>query len=479
MRTLRGRLILSHILPLLLITPLVGIILIYLVETQVLLGDMSTELAQIAASTAELAGTQPNILTNPAEAERFLATLGSWQQIQITLLDRQGNLLASTEILNSDQIGQRLDSSNLPSVLAGELPVHVTYNLTLQADVIEVLAPVVSPNEEVLGVVRLSRQLSDVQAQFLQLRFLILAVLGIQLLVGIIIGLALALNLGGSLRRVTEAIYGVASGRQWKTLPEQGPEEMRRLLRAFNNLIERLQMLEEARRHLLANLVHEIGRPIGALQSSIEALRSGADQDPELRHELLEGMNEQTRRLNPLLDNLSELHGQVLGTFELNCQQTDLNEWLPRTISPWREVAHAKGLHWQMDLASSLPQLEIDQDRLAQVLGNLLSNAIKYSSEGTISVAARPQDDGVTIVVSDTGLGIAADEQARIFEPFYRSERDKRFPQGMGLGLSIARDLVVAHGGRLDVDSTPGQGSQFTIWLPQRVTPAKLADGNS
>jgi len=232
-------------------------------------------------------------------------------------------------------------------------------------------------------------------------------------------------------------------------------------------------------RRLLANLVHEIGRPIGALQSSIEALRSGADQDPELRHELLEGMNEQTRRLNPLLDNLSELHGQVLGTFELNCQQTDLNEWLPRTISPWREVAHAKGLHWQMDLASSLPQLEIDQDRLAQVLGNLLSNAIKYSSEGTISVAARPQDDGVTIVVSDTGLGIAADEQARIFEPFYRSERDKRFPQGMGLGLSIARDLVVAHGGRLDVDSTPGQGSQFTIWLPQRVTPAKLAAGNS
>ena len=330
-----------------------------------------------------------------------------------------------------------------------------------------------------MGVVRLSRQLSEVQRQFLELRSLILAVLGLELVVGIMIGLVLALNLEGSLRRVTTAIYGLASGRQWKTLPEQGPAEIRLLLRAFNTLIERLQMLEEARRHLLANLVHEIGRPIGALQSSIEALRSGADQDPELRRELLEGMHEQTRRLSPLLDNLSELHGQVLGAFELSCQETDLNEWLPHTISPWREAAHAKGLHWHLDLAGTLPHLEIDQDRLAQVLGNLLSNAIKYSSEGTISIEARPHDDGVIIVVSDTGLGIAADEQAHIFEPFYRSQRDKRFPQGMGLGLSIARDLVVAHGGRLEVDSTPGQGSHFTVWLPRQVAPAKLTGGNS
>jgi two-component system NtrC family sensor kinase len=81
-------------------------------------------------------------------------------------------------------------------------------------------------------------------------------------------------------------------------------------------------------------------------------------------------------------------------------------------------------------------------------------------------VKARVVDDGISIVVSDTGIGIAAAEQERIFEPFYRSNRDRRFPQGMGLGLSIARDLVVAHGGRLTVDSQPGQGSRFSIWLP-------------
>jgi signal transduction histidine kinase len=474
MRTLRSRLILSHILPLLLITPLIGIVLIYLVETQVLLSNLSNELAEIATSTAELAGNQPNTLASPADAQRFLTQISTQGRLQIMLLDRQGNLLASTEIENAGQIGQPLELADFPSALAGGRPTQVTYNLTLQAEVIEVLAPVVAANEEIVGVVRLSRQLSDVHDQFLTLRYLIMGVLAVALLFGVIIGLILALNLERPLRQLSEAFYGVASGRQWKTLPEHGPEEIQLLVRAFNTLVERLRVLEEARRHLLANLVHEIGRPVGALQAAIEALLSGAEQDPGLRHELLEGMHEQTKRLQPLLDNLAELYSQVLGTFELNVQSLNLNNWLHRTVSPWREAALAKGLHWQIDIPDTLPEIEIDPDRLAQVLGNLLSNAIKYTPEGTISVEARPQDEGIAIVVSDTGLGITLDEQAQIFEPFYRSQRNKRFPQGMGLGLSIARDLVVAHGGSLTVESTSEQGSRFIIWLPRQVSPVEF-----
>jgi signal transduction histidine kinase len=104
---------------------------------------------------------------------------------------------------------------------------------------------------------------------------------------------------------------------------------------------------------------------------------------------------------------------------------------------------------------------------LGQALGNLLSNAIKYTPPGaTVSVDAGVDGEMFWIQVGDTGPGIAPEEQARIFDPFYRSQPGQRFPQGMGLGLSIARDVVVAHGGRLELDSAPGLGSRFTVYLP-------------
>lgn len=467
MRTLRSRLILSHVLPLLLIAPLIGLALVYLVETQILLSTVSNELAVQAAQTARLAGNQSSIWDNPAAAQRFLAAMTVQRHLQITLHDPEGTLLAASESISTGESpGQPPDLSGLTTALAGHSSVQVTYSMNLQAKSIEVLAPVVNPDQEILGVVHLSRQLADMSDQFVRLRTLILGLTAVEILVGGIIGLVLALGLERSLRQVTGAIYGIASGRRWQTLPEQGPAEIRLLLRAFNSLIDRLRTLEESRRDLLANLVHEIGRPLGAMQSAIQALLSGAEADPDLRQELLTGMDEQTKRLQPLLDNLAQLHGQLLNTWELHSQAIDLREWLPRTVGPWREAAHTKGLHWQLDVSAILPVIEVDPDRLAQVLGNLLSNAVKYTAAGTISVTAKTEDERVVIVVSDTGPGIAVDEQERIFEPFYRSQRDKRFPQGMGLGLSIARELITAHGGRLELDSSPGQGSRFIITLP-------------
>jgi two-component system sensor histidine kinase BaeS len=471
MRTLRGRLVLSHILPLLLIIPIVGFALAYLLETQVLLAAFSDELAQHGALTADFARDQPAIWSDASEAQRFVTLFSIRSRSKVMLFDAQGHLLASSEPGYSELLGQSLDLPNLPKALAGEQQVQVAYTREVQAEVVQVLIPVVGPNREIMGVVRLSHYLSDVQGQLVRLRYLIAAVLGAEFLLAVIVGLALALNLGRSLQRVTDAISGVASGREWKALPEEGPEEIRTLLRAFNTLLERLRVLEESRQRLLANLVHELGRPLGALQSGLQALLSGAEQDPELRRELLEGMDTQVQRLHPLLDSLTDLHGQVLGTLELNRQPVALDDWLRRIVSPWRQAAHDQGLHWSTDIPDSLPVLEIDPDRLAQALGNLLSNAVKYTPEGTISVEASVQDRAVAITVRDTGIGIAPSEQEQIFEPFYRSQRDKRFPQGMGLGLSIARDLVLAHGGRLEVESTPDKGSRFTIWLPQTIAP--------
>jgi signal transduction histidine kinase len=467
MKTLRSRLILSHILPVLIVLPVLGIALTYIIETQVVLASLTSELEQQAAVAATAAATQPDLWQNSQQAQIFVTRFSAANQTQINLIDPTGALIASANPADADKIGQLLNSPNLQVALAGSNTVQANYTLNLQAEVIEVLIPVTGANRQVVGVVRLARDLSTVYDRFVNLRYLTAFTMLVALLLAGGLGLLLALNLEKSLSRVAQAIYNISTGHEWTTLPEQGPAEVRLLLRAFNNLIERLRGLEEARRRLLANLVHEVGRPVGAVKSAVHALLNGADEEPALRRDLLTGMEAEIDRLQPLLENLANLHSQVLGTLELQRHPIDLSDWLPKTVIPWREAAHEKGLHWEMDIPPSLPMLNLDPDRMAQVLGNLLSNAIKYTpAGGSVTVSAGVTLTEVWVTVADTGIGISPNEQTHVLEPFYRTHPGRRFPQGMGLGLTIAHELTTAHGGRLDLSSSPKKGSQFTIRLP-------------
>lgn len=471
LRTLRGRFILSHVLPLLVIVPLMGIALVYVLETRILLPSIVDELTGDAALIAEITSYDPETWHEPARAQAVLDRLGSMLTVRVMFLDPTGQLLASSDPLDGERLDQVLARPDLAKVQAGEISVHTEYSSRLHSEVADVWAPAIGSDGQVIGVIRLTHRLATVYEDFVRLRYLIAGVLATGLLLGSGVGLVLALNLERPLQRVTEAVFQLASGQRLTSLPERGPTETRRLLRAVNTLAERLRGLEEARRKLLANLVHELGRPLGALSSTIHALRSGAGEDAELRDELLTGMAMETQHLQRLLDDLAQLHEQVLGILELDRQPISLSKWLPPTLAAWREAAFDKGVEWQTAIATDLPTLEVDPDRLGQCLGNLISNAIKYTPPaGTVTVAAGTTDDMAWVKVQDTGPGISLEKQEHIFTPFYRGQSNGRFAQGMGLGLSIARDLLVAHGGRLAVESTPGEGTTFTCWLPLKAT---------
>ena len=466
-KTMRGRFILSHVLPLLIVVPLVGIALVYVLETQVLLQNLSTELTGQALLVSEIANSWEDVWTNPARAQELATIVHSHIEARVMLLDNEGRMLSSSDSADADLLGQPLQLTGWAEARAGQVNVHTVYSRRLHHEIVDVLVPVIGLDGQMMGVVRLSHQLTGVYERFLRLRYLIAGVLLAGLLLGAATGWVLALNMERPLAQVTLALDQLIEGERLSPLPEQGPREIQLLAHSVNSLVERLRGLEEARRQLLANLVHELGRPLGALRSAIQALLGGADKDEELRQDLLTGMEDETDRLRRLLDDLAGLHDQVLGMLELDRRTMALNEWLAYTLSPWREAAQDKGLRWQVAIPPSLPVLKADPDRLGQALGNLLSNAIKYTPAGeTVTVDAGVEDEMIWIRVSDTGPGIAPEEQERVFEPFYRNSVGRRFPQGMGLGLSISRDVVTAHGGRLDLDSAPGLGSRFTIFLP-------------
>ncbi|MDD5370252.1 MAG: HAMP domain-containing sensor histidine kinase [Anaerolineaceae bacterium] len=466
MRTLRSRLILSHILPILIILPIMGIGLISLLRAQVLLSTLSSEMTQQAVLVASFAGNYNEIWYDPGRAEAFIADVSPSLMAQITLMDSTGRILVSSNPADSGKIGQ---PANIPvaSTDLAHPQMSIIYSRVHPDEISDVYVPVVRPLQGIIGYVRLSNPFASIDASFQSLRQLIFLVMGAGLLAGIILGLVLAIQLERPLQKTVQAVYGLANGQRTAPLPEQGPLEVRTLAKAFNTLVGRLQTMEDGRRQLLANLVHELGRPIGALQSAVQALLGGADQDSALRTELLQGMGDELGRLKGLLNDLAHLHDQVLGTLELSLQPVTLEEWLPRVLAPWREAAQEKKQSWQMTIAPGLPNVEVDPDRFAQALGNLASNAVHYTPlGGTIQVEVDHIAGEVVFTISDSGPGVAPEEKAKIFTAFYRGKAARRFSDGMGLGLSIARDVVDAHGGELSVESIPGQGSRFIIRLP-------------
>lgn len=466
MRKLRTRLIFSHILPLLVVLPIVGVVLTYLLETQVLLAGLSNELERQALLVAELADNYPQIWFDPLQARIFTARVDPYVSAQMTLITAEGVVLASTDPDLQASIGRQISVPGFAEVLRTGAILRIDYGQRRGTGAADVLVPVIGRNR-VLGVIRLTDPLSNVYARFPRARTFIFSVLAVGLLGGLGVGLLLAFDLERPLVRSTEAILRMAQGQRLEQLPEQGPSEYRLLVRAFNALTIQLQSLEKARQRLLANLVHEIGRPLGALRSAIQALSAGAGEDAALRAELLSGMDAEVTRMRHLLDDLTQLYGQALGPLELDRVPTEIGPWLRQTLIPWREAALSKDLRWQTAIAASLPTLHIDPDRMAQALGNILSNAIKYTPPGgEITITAEVVAEMLHLAVRDTGPGIPLEEQSRIFEAFYRGPSSRRFPQGMGLGLTIARDLVTAHGGHIEVQSAPGKGSCFTIHLP-------------
>jgi two-component system, OmpR family, sensor histidine kinase BaeS len=467
-RSLRARLVLSHILPLIVVVPLMSLALAYLLETRFLLPKLAEDLLDDARLLTQVTRADYLVYGDQANIQLVLLRLALNPQVRLVYLQPDGKVIYSNDPDFLARAGQKIDVPGLERAQAGEEVVSTNYSLLTGSQYsIHVLAPVIINGNQPVGILWMTYYEASLTRLFEQIRLLtILAVIG-GLLVGTLLGSVLAFNIGRPIRRVTQAIHSLAEGERSEVLLEQGPDEIRDLVRQVNVLVTRLHSLEQARRQLLANLVHELGRPLGALRSAIQALARGAGEDPQLLQDLTTGMDEETARLQDILNDLAHLHDQVLGSLELKREPVALSDWLPRVLLSWGEAAAEKRLIWQIDIPDNLPAAQIDQVRFAQVIGNLASNAVKFTPPGgEVHISAGQNDGELWICVRDTGPGIPVVEQEKIFQPFFQGSQGRRLRDGMGLGLSIAHDLISAHEGRISIESAPGEGSTFTVWVP-------------
>lgn len=460
-RSLRNRLILSHILPALIIIPLMGVTTVYVLETRFLLPKVYSDLIKDARLMAEVTRNQPVFWQNNQLAQGVVDGFNPYLSGRVSLVNLDGRLLASSDTSDSGTSTQLVELPDLSNVGHGEVV------LLQNGPVAEVFAPAFDLNGKRIGIIRMTTQLVSVSNQIYQLRYLLELVLLFSVLAGIGLGSYLAFTINRPIQTVTRSIQSLADGNWQEHIQEQGPNETRLLAQEVNTLVDRLNSLEKARRQLLANMVHELGRPLGGIRSAIHALLNGADKNPQLAHELLNGLDGETARLKRLVEDLAGLHDIVLGKLELNRVQVNLKEWLAGTVSTWEAAAREKGLDWDVESPAESHIVLMDSDRMSQALGNLLSNAVKFTpSGGRVSTTLKIGPDQLILVVADSGVGIPVEEREQIFQPFYRGGHGRRIVQGMGLGLSIARDIAIAHGGGIELLTKDGPGSCFVLKIP-------------
>jgi signal transduction histidine kinase len=245
----------------------------------------------------------------------------------------------------------------------------------------------------------------------------------------------------------------------------RGKGEVGELAQAFDSMAADLEHAEQLRRNLVADVAHELRTPLSNIQGYLEAIR---DRVMKPNTATIRSLNEETALLSRLVDELQELSLAEAGELKLVYQAEDITELVKEAVIPWQPKMLAKEISLSLNLPDNLPMVSIDWQRVSQVLHNLLENAVAYTGRGgTINVSAIAEGDWVEICVSDTGEGIPAEDLPHIFERFYRVDKSRaRATGGSGLGLTIAKRLVEAHGGTITVRSELGKGSHFSFTLP-------------
>ncbi len=267
-------------------------------------------------------------------------------------------------------------------------------------------------------------------------------------------------------RELSAAATRLGAGDLSQRVEVRGRDEIANLGRTFNSMAEDLESAEQQRRSLMADVAHELRTPLSNIQGYLEAVRDGLLQPTP---DTIDTIHQQALHLTRLIEDLRLIALAEAGALRLELLPDSLEDTLRRSMEAVRPRAEARGIALSLEVAPGLPLVQMDRTRIAQVVGNLLENAITHTPEGgSVTAQAEATDAGIVrVAVADTGAGIPGPDVDRVFERFYRVDPSRaRSTGGAGLGLTIARQLVEAHGGSIRAESEAGAGSRFIFELP-------------
>jgi heavy metal sensor kinase len=444
--------------------------LVYVSLSGVLLGDIDSRLAGQAVEVANLIEHENNPDAVIATGRAVLPAIDIFSsQYFIQITDLAGRVA---------QVSPNLQGEYLP-VPAGDLPLSEAVAFTVDAGsgvhVRVVSSPIVLA-DQFFGTVQVAQSLAGMDDALRALRRVLLFGSGILLVLAALGGGVLARAALRPIHAITETARQITqTGDLEQRIPVADPnDEIGQLTETFNDMLSRLEQLFQAQQRLVADVSHELRTPLTTIQGNLDLLRRGATDDLELRAAALRAIGDETGRMRRLVNDLLLL-AQADAGLTLYKQPVEMDTLL---LEIYRQaLVMARGEVTVRLGAEDQALVMGDADRLRQLLLNLVDNALKYTpSDGDVTLTLSRSDGWVKVAVADTGIGMTPEDQARIFDRFYRSDPSRTRPGGSGLGLAIAQWVVQAHDGRIEVESTLGQGSKFTVWLPDASGHAPVSE---
>ncbi len=323
------------------------------------------------------------------------------------------------------------------------------------------------------GVLRLALPAADMQALDTQVQLIVWTLGFIVVVIVALVSLRIAGKITRPIQHIAETAAVITQGDLTARVEERGGDEIASLAAGINEMartlgadLERQRKLERVRTEFLGNVSHELRTPIFSIQGYLETLMDGAVDDPAVNREFLGKAHSHAERLNALLNDLIEISRIESGEMKMSFRWFPLNQFLEAVEEDMRPLADRKQIVLTTEYPA-VPDLRVwgDRERLKQVMANLIENAVKYTEAGgNVRVGVALEQDQASISVSDSGIGIPEEHHRRIFERFYRVDKDRsRDVGGTGLGLAIVKHIVEAHGGTISVSSEPAKGSVFTF----------------
>lgn len=456
------------------ITLLAGIVTrTYLIEKKI--GELTERIAALVhLLPSEIDQTPPALHRS---LTRFAQAMG----LRITLIDSAGTVILDSDVPfeRTPAVENHFSRPEVRDAVRGGTGTATRHSTAVNQDFLYVAQRVRIPEADgVLGrlrVVRVAARVGEVESMAAKEQLAII-LSGAVVLVGVIaVSVVLSRRIARPMVTIADAVERIRSGDLDAYIAVRSNDEIARVAQAVNEMVDKLKAdivqlkkLERVRSEFFGNVSHELRTPIFSLQGFLETLMEGAVDDPQVNRVFLKKAYDHSVRLNSLLEDLITISHIESGEMQMRFRYFDLHEFLSTLIEEYRTTAERHNVSLRLSPPGpTAVEVLGDRERLRVVFENLLENAIKYNKpNGEVVISYERLNGTVQIEVADTGVGIADEHLPRIFERFYRVDKNRsREVGGTGLGLAIVKHIVEAHGSSVHVESRVGKGSVFRFTL--------------